>query len=382
MFISIIILLFGSFSVLTTMFIRLFMAFHDYRITRRYTAALDAPSVSVCIPARNEMHALIECLERLVVSTYPKLEIIVIDDESQDDTSVIIKSFAHEGVRFVAGGPLPKDWLGKNYALDVLSREASGTYIIFMDVDTFTVPTTISELVGFAMTENVDMVSIIPRRNDTYRTSVFFGTLRYFWQLVGWKQQPAVSGALWMIKRTTLLDNFNGIKPFKMTVDPEVNIAAALGEKYKCLVGNDELGVSYEKKWRSQIETNRRLLYPFFGATPWSGIKGCLLLISMNLPTFIVLTGVFGWATIHTIAAGVVVAWIIVYGYYLSHVWRTRWWLGALLWPVVALQEFYILLSSIWGYARGTITWKGRPVAEVSSYEYIKNKVNKSRQLN
>ena len=33
----------------------------------------DLPSVSVCIPARNETHAMTECLEKIIASTYPKL---------------------------------------------------------------------------------------------------------------------------------------------------------------------------------------------------------------------------------------------------------------------------------------------------------------------
>lgn len=321
------------------------------------------------------MHALIECLERILVSTYPKLEIIVLDDESQDDTSVIIKSFAHEGVRFVAGSPLPKGWLGKNYALDILAREASGTYIVFMDVDTFTIPTTISELVGFAMTEKVDMVSVIPRRNDTHRANVFFGTLRYFWQLVGAsRQRSAVSGALWLVRRNVLLDTFNGFEPFKNTVDPEVNIATALGANYRCLMGNNELGVSYEKRWKSQVETNRRLLYPFFGGNAWGGVKGFLLLTTMNLPTVMVLSGSLGWNTLHTAAAIVLAFWMLTYGFYLRYVWRSKWWIGAFLWPVVTAQELYILLSSIWGYARSTITWKGRLVTAPTSSRATTNK--------
>lgn len=90
------------------------------------------PSVSVCIPARNETHAMTQCLERVLASDYEKLEVIVFDDNSADDTSVLVKSFAHAGVRFIPGKKLPEGWLGKNHALEVLAQEASGTYIIFL----------------------------------------------------------------------------------------------------------------------------------------------------------------------------------------------------------------------------------------------------------
>src|SRR5690606_8106890 len=78
----------------------------------------DMPSVSVCIPARNEAHAMTDCLEHVLRSNYPKIEVIVLDDLSGDKTSSLIKAFAHDGVRFVEGEPLPDGWLGKNHALE------------------------------------------------------------------------------------------------------------------------------------------------------------------------------------------------------------------------------------------------------------------------
>ncbi|MCD8561812.1 glycosyltransferase, partial [Candidatus Saccharibacteria bacterium] len=119
-----------------------------------YTSSLtdgsDMPSVSVCIPARNEQHALADCLQRVIASTYERLEIIVLDDVSGDDTSALIRSFAQDGVRFVQGKALPPGWLGKNHALQGLLEEASGSYVLFMDVDTRLEPQAIEHLVRYA----------------------------------------------------------------------------------------------------------------------------------------------------------------------------------------------------------------------------------------
>ena len=90
----------------------------------------EIPSVSVCIAARNETHAMTQCLERVIATDYPKLEIIVLDDGSRDDTSILIKSFAHAGVRFVEGKTLQDGWLGKNYAQYTLAKEASGKIVV------------------------------------------------------------------------------------------------------------------------------------------------------------------------------------------------------------------------------------------------------------
>lgn len=346
-----------------TLLVQLSKSLLRLRAQKRYTAHEDSPSVSICIPARNETHALAECLERVLASNYPKLEILVLDDNSKDDTSLIIKSFAHAGVRFIAGEKLSEAWLGKNFALEQLAREASGTYIIFMDVDTFIQPTAVSQLVGLSIAEQKDMISVLPRRNDVGRASVLFGTLRYFLQLVNWwSKTPPVSSSLWMIRRHTL-ENGGGIAAYKDTVEPEAEVAAALKSNYVCLLGDNELDVAYEKKWRSQVETSKRLLFPLFGQTFIGGISGALLLLIINAPVLLLIIGLSVTDTVlATISLTVLLCYVAIYGMYLRWFWRTSWWLGMFLWPYVALQELVLFIASIAAYAKGSVTWKGRSV--------------------
>lgn len=357
------------FAVLTMVFI--FMArglvrsLRRFTIRKNYTAALNAPSVSICIPARNETHAMTECLEYVLASDYPKLEVIVYDDSSGDDTSVLIRSFAHAGVRFVPGVSLPEGWVGKNHALQVLADEASGTYILFMDVDTTIQPTTVSRLVGYMIDERVSMVSVIPGRSDIWRANVLFGHMRYFWQLIfSRRSAPASSSSLWMIDRTTLLETLGGFAPYKAVVTPEAGIAARLGtHAYHCLVGSTTLGVTYEKRWRSQIETSRRLMYPLVGGRVWTALVALLFFVILCAPGALVLYGVVAGNSLLAVVASVyLVAFMCLYGVYTHVTWQRDWWLGALCWPVVIVQELLLLVSSTWGYLDHTITWKGRPL--------------------
>jgi glycosyltransferase involved in cell wall biosynthesis len=352
-------------ALLVVMAVRLDRSFARYRIKKNYTAAVNAPSVSVCIPARNETHAMTQCLERVLASDYEKMEIVVFDDSSSDDTSILIRSFAHAGVRFVPGTELPEGWLGKNHALEILAREASGTYVVFMDVDTFIQPTTISQLVSYMITEDAQMVSVIPRRNDAWRASVLFGHLRYFWELVlARAKSPAVASTLWAVQRSTLLDTYGGFVSLKASVAPESTLAQLLGSTYRCLIADKQFNVAYEKRWHSQIETGRRLLYPRVGGHWWNGALALVGLLLLNWPFFAVLGGlVFGWTLWHTAALGALFVGMIVYVAYTRHLWDKGWWFGGLLWPVVVLQELLLFIGSMVGYARRTITWKGRPVA-------------------
>jgi cellulose synthase/poly-beta-1,6-N-acetylglucosamine synthase-like glycosyltransferase len=51
--------------------------------------------VTVIIPARNESANIKACLSALMAQTYPRslMEIIVVDDLSEDDTAEIVKNF-------------------------------------------------------------------------------------------------------------------------------------------------------------------------------------------------------------------------------------------------------------------------------------------------
>jgi chlorobactene glucosyltransferase len=50
----------------------------------------DGPMVSVCIPARNEEDNIGKCLDSLMNQTYTNMEILVLDDNSNDRTADII----------------------------------------------------------------------------------------------------------------------------------------------------------------------------------------------------------------------------------------------------------------------------------------------------
>lgn len=348
---------------------RLHGAFRRFSMRTNMTSARvvrHQPSVTVCIPARNENHAMTDCLHRVIASNYEKLEIIVLDDLSGDNTSALIKSFAHEGVRFVEGSKLAEGWLGKNHALQELLEEASGTYILYIDVDTSLAPDAISQLVAYAEEQKADMVSVLPRREDGPRASVFFSTLRYFWELMFHrKDKPAVASNAWMIRRSALLETFGGFEQFKDEVQPEAKLSAALMAEgtYRFLLGSKQLGIAYEKKWRSQLATSIRLLFPLLGGKAANAVIVALDLLILSsvavvLPLLIVLQS---WVFL---GVGVVLylGFVMLYASYLYRVWNKGTVLGAILWPLIALQEAILVLASAIQYKREAVTWKGRSV--------------------
>lgn len=349
---------------------KLFYAFRHFKIKNPVvsTELLDKlPSVTVCIPARNETHAMTECLERVVASTYPKLEVIVMDDSSADDTSVIIKSFAHAGVRFVEGVKLPQGWLGKNHALQRLYKEASGSYIFFMDVDTRIKPETIEKLVAYATQQKAKMVSVMPRREDGWRASVLLSPLRYLWELMFHRQEsPATSSNAWLIDRKVLVDN-DGFERYKDAIQPESRYSNLLMSKgkYRFLIGSHDLGVAYEKKWSSQASTSVRLLFPLLRSNLLISLVAVFDLILLLLPLIVILVSLFYGIGVHTVIASVLYAlFAIFYAIYARKVWHRGWIAAGFIWPIIALQEAALVIVSAVKYVSGGVTWKGRPVRE------------------
>ena len=93
--------------------------------------------VSILIPARNEADNIIYLLESIKNQDYIHYEVIVLDDDSTDETYKMVEDFCSENPKFsvVKGNELPAGWLGKNYACYQLAKIAKGKYFLFVDAD-------------------------------------------------------------------------------------------------------------------------------------------------------------------------------------------------------------------------------------------------------
>lgn len=125
-----------------------------------------APLVSVLVPARSEEDNIGACLAGLLAQDYPNLEIIVLDDESDDDTAGIVLAMADHRVQLILGEPPLDGWTGKNWACHQLSKAATGDLLCFVDADTVLEPEAISAAAGALAAEGAGLVSLLPR-SDT-----------------------------------------------------------------------------------------------------------------------------------------------------------------------------------------------------------------------
>ena len=93
--------------------------------------------ISILIPARNEARNLPKLFESLEKQKFFNYELIILNDESTDETSALVESYIKKNTRckLINSLPLPQGWLGKNWACHQLSQKAIGKYLFFLDAD-------------------------------------------------------------------------------------------------------------------------------------------------------------------------------------------------------------------------------------------------------
>ena len=122
----------------------------------------DPPLVSVIIPARDEAANIERCLRSVLATTWPRLEVIVVDDHSRDETAAIASRIAavDSRARVVAAPELPPGWFGKPWACQAGAHAARGDILCFIDADTTHAPDLLTRTVNALRTRGAGMVTV------------------------------------------------------------------------------------------------------------------------------------------------------------------------------------------------------------------------------
>lgn len=327
----------------------------------------ELPSVSVLIPARNETSDLEACLKTLTASTYQKLEIIVLDDCSQDRTPEVIKQFAHDGVRFIRGSEPGEVWLPKNAAYNKLAGDASGEFLLFCGVDVRFEPNDIKTLVSFALEERLTMVSVLPARSIFSAGNSLAQQIRYLWELALPRfisNRPPVLSTLWLIQATAL-KKYGGMAAVRRNVVPEGFFARELAKKnmYRFLRSGEALGIASTKTPSEQRDTVIRVRYPQLHRRPEVVMSVALFELIMIIGPFIltIYSLYYNQWLIFAIALTASLGYLIVL-VQMAHVMGRRSILSALNGIFAVFLDIWLVNRSMYLYEFGAVHWKERNV--------------------
>src|SRR4030042_6811651 len=145
-------------------FIRLSSIAKNYSIPLLSSQTVFQETVSFIVPARNEEVTIEKCLRSIMQSGYPVNQIIVVDDQSIDKTSEIVKSLQKEDVRIelVTVENLPGGWTGKNYAQFIGALKSKSEWLIFIDSDVVISLNAVNTILVFTHEKGIDFLSISP----------------------------------------------------------------------------------------------------------------------------------------------------------------------------------------------------------------------------
>ena len=140
-----------------------------------FKAVSSKPStkISIIIPARNEEENIELLLHSIAIQTYPKelFEVIVVDDNSTDNTAAIAQQFSFVKLIF-----LKEDSINsyKKKAIEVGIAEATGDLIITTDADCIVTPGWLSIIENFyKQTKSVFIVAPVVIKSNSSLVQIF-----------------------------------------------------------------------------------------------------------------------------------------------------------------------------------------------------------------
>jgi hypothetical protein len=331
------------------------------------------PSLTVAIPARNETDSLEACLQSLITSDYPKLEIIVLDDCSPDRrTPEIIRSYAHDGVRFFPGAEPDDGWLPKNQAYERLANEANGELILFCGVDARFAPTSLRQLVEVMLQKNKSMISVMPKNRlprHLRDLALLVQPMRYAWEISLPRKlfkRPPVLSTCWIIQKS-LLEGAGGFRAVARSIVPESYFArvAVVHDGYSFMQSDDSIGIECQKDLDEQHDTATRTKYPQLHRRP-----ELVLLLTLGELLLLILPVAFVMASLTTpdlrfyaiISALTSLLLVLWYVFIVRLVYRQTILESLVALPFAVVHDVAVLNYSMLKYEFSAVLWKGRNV--------------------
>jgi glycosyltransferase involved in cell wall biosynthesis len=338
---------------------------------RDYEPAKDAacPGISLLFAARDEEEKLPASLATLAALDYPHLEIIAVDDRSQDATGRILDDFAaaHARFRAVHVSELPRGWLGKPHALQKAFEASSGEWLLFTDADVSLRPDVLQRAMALAEQQNLDHLTLVC---NVEMHGFWEKTLLTFFGLAFHLSTDAQSvsnpnsrayvgiGAFQLLRRGTY-EAIGTHRRLAMEVVDDMKLGKLVkqsGFRSCVAIGQDFVSVRWHAGARNIIRGVTKNFFAAFGyslAFAMAGLTGVFLL---NVVPFVGLFAGHGWIRILS-AIAVTVALCMHGGVNVVNKVSP---LYALMHPIGAVAFCYMIVRSVavtlW---QGGVTWRG-----------------------
>ena len=335
------------------------------------------PLVSILVPARNEARNVCTCVRSLLAQRYPRLELLVLDDRSEDETRALLEAEQGHDPRLVilAGAEPPPGWTGKNWACHQLSLAARGDVLLFADADTeFFDRDAVGAIVGAMEASRADLLSGLPRQvlgtlGETLLVPLFYWSFLSFTPLAAglvWRR-PAFTRAVGQLMtfRAEAYHAVDGHAAIRESVVDDLALARRVARAGLACRILDATGIVRCRMYRSGREAYvgfRKNLFAAFGyaIVPFVFVWGWLAYTHLAPIALLALRPALpAGARVEPalLAASVALAlihWLFVYTRLKLPVWP------ALLYPLTIVAFLAVAVGSFSSTLRRRGSWKGR----------------------
>lgn len=336
-----------------------------------------SPSVSIVVAARNEERNIRAALQSLLALNYPQLQLIVVDDRSDDNTGVILDEMA-------AGDPhleivhitnLPCGWLGKNHALWIGSQQASGDLLLFTDADVVMTPETLAKATSYLQQENIDHLAATPeaRMPSLFLNmfgatfGLFFGMFTRPWKAADPKSSCHIGIGAFNLVRAEAYRQVGGHKTIALRPDDDLKLGKIIknaGFRQRLVYGTGLITVEWYASVRELVLGLEKNVFAGTDYRLWLAASGVLFQLVASLWPYLALVVTEG-TTLAVYVTTVAVISLIVADSARFH-GSSPWY--ALGFPLTAgLFTFIIIRTVICNLTKGGITWRGTfyPLSEL-----------------
>jgi glycosyltransferase involved in cell wall biosynthesis len=317
------------------------------------------PHLSVIVPARNEAANIAATLDSLLAAEGVELQVIAVDDRSNDQTGAIMETFADRAV-ILHVTELPAGWLGKTHAMEMAARQATGDWLLFTDADVLFDPDALRRALQFAVSSGADHMVLLPTvvlRSWGERMMIAFLQVLSLWALRVWRvpdpraRRDAIGVGAFNLIRRDVYDALGGWEALRMEVLEDLSLGRrvkAKGYAQRVALGLDLVRVRWARGAFGVVDNLTKNLFALCNFRP-ERVLG--LTAGIALATLFPL--VAGWAA-------VLLVLVLLLAYQTAGKYHHFTAAQLPMFPIASLLLQYALLRSMFqALWRGGVTWRG-----------------------
>jgi hopene-associated glycosyltransferase HpnB len=208
----------------------------------------DLGDVTVLIPARNESKTIAQTL-RGVFTQGPNLKVILVDDQSTDNTVEAARGGAAGTVNVVSGRPLPSGWSGKLWALEQGRPFIKTPFTLLLDADIELRPGILAEMRKTVAKDGLQFLSLMAAlRMVSLWERLLLPAFVYFFKLLypfelsnGGSVRIAAAAGGCVLLETRLIDEIGGFR----TIRKELIDDCALAKRVRSAGARTWIGLTH-----------------------------------------------------------------------------------------------------------------------------------------